>query len=75
MDIVADEDGHQTGFLASDTEGYAEAILKILKMSETERLTIAAAARKRAQKFSEKKFCEDFKAAIRPVISSLHSVN
>jgi len=64
MDIVLDEDGCQTGFLASSREEYADAILKILKMPKTERLTIAAAARKRAQKFSEHKFYEDLKAAI-----------
>ncbi|KAG1347869.1 hypothetical protein COCNU_06G016980 [Cocos nucifera] len=68
MDIVREEDGHQTGFLASDKEEYADAILKILKMPETERLAIAAAARKRAQRFSEQKFYEDFKTAICPII-------
>lgn len=68
MDIVLDEDGHQTGFLASDKEEYADSILKILKMPETERLAIAAAARKRAQRFSEQKFVEDFKTAICPII-------
>nr|XP_010938737.1 GDP-Man:Man(3)GlcNAc(2)-PP-Dol alpha-1,2-mannosyltransferase [Elaeis guineensis] len=68
MDIVQEEDGHQTGFLASDKEEYADAILKILKMPETERLAIAAAARKRAQRFSEQKFFEDFKTAICPII-------
>ncbi|KAG1368610.1 hypothetical protein COCNU_14G010780 [Cocos nucifera] len=68
MDIVLEEDGRRTGFLASDKEEYADAILEILKMPESERLAIVAAARKRAQRFSEQKFYEDFKAAIRPII-------
>nr|XP_010923561.1 GDP-Man:Man(3)GlcNAc(2)-PP-Dol alpha-1,2-mannosyltransferase isoform X2 [Elaeis guineensis] len=68
MDIVLEEDGCQTGFLASDKEEYADAILEILKMPENERLAIVAAARKRAQRFSEQKFYEDFKAAIGPII-------
>lgn len=70
MDIVLDEDGCQTGFLAREREEYADAILTILKMPKSERLTIAAAARKRAQRFSEKIFYDDFKAAIHPIVSS-----
>ncbi|RWR91184.1 Glycosyl transferase [Cinnamomum micranthum f. kanehirae] len=69
MDIVLEEDGQMTGFLASDVEEYAEAILKILRMTEAERLEIAAAARKRASQFSEQRFCEDFKLAILPILS------
>ncbi|KAJ8617411.1 hypothetical protein MRB53_013597 [Persea americana] len=69
MDIVLEEDGQMTGFLASDVEEYAEAILKILRMTEVERLEIAAAARKRASRFSEQQFCEDFKLAILPILS------
>ncbi|KAL5224531.1 hypothetical protein ABZP36_011170 [Zizania latifolia] len=60
MDIVLDEDGHQTGFLASEKEEYAEAILKVLRMPEAERQEMAAAARKRAQRFSEQRFHEVF---------------
>ncbi|KAK3229351.1 hypothetical protein Dsin_001232 [Dipteronia sinensis] len=68
MDIVLEEDGQQTGFLAQNTEEYADAILKIIRMPVTERLTMAAAARQRAGRFSEQRFYEDFKAAIRPVL-------
>ncbi|URE46483.1 Glycosyl transferases group 1 [Musa troglodytarum] len=50
MDIVLDEGGRQTGFLASNKEEY-EAILQVIKMPEAERLAIDAAARKRAQRF------------------------
>ncbi|XVE99795.1 hypothetical protein REPUB_Repub03eG0231700 [Reevesia pubescens] len=68
MDIVLDEDGQQTGFLAQTVEEYADAILKILRMPEAERLKIAAAARRRANRFSEQRFYDDLKAAIQPII-------
>uniref|UniRef100_A0A1D1YIG0 GDP-Man:Man(3)GlcNAc(2)-PP-Dol alpha-1,2-mannosyltransferase n=1 Tax=Anthurium amnicola TaxID=1678845 RepID=A0A1D1YIG0_9ARAE len=68
MDIVLDEDGRCTGFLACEVEEYADAILGILKMPDAERLQMASAARKRAQRFSEKQFYEGFKAAVRPIL-------
>jgi alpha-1,2-mannosyltransferase len=68
MDIVLDEDGHQTGFLASEKDEFAEAILKVLRMPEPERREMAAAARKRAQRFSEQRFHEDFTEAVCPVL-------
>ncbi|XP_049400260.1 GDP-Man:Man(3)GlcNAc(2)-PP-Dol alpha-1,2-mannosyltransferase [Solanum stenotomum] len=67
MDIVLPEDGKQTGFLAESVEEFAEAIIEVIKMPETERLEMAAAARKRASMFSEQRFYEDFKAAVRPI--------
>ncbi|KAI6676192.1 hypothetical protein NL676_036988 [Syzygium grande] len=73
MDIVLEEDGHQTGFLAQNVEEYADAILRILRMPESERVNMAAAARKRACRFSEQRFYEDFKAAIRPVMGTSSS--
>ncbi|WCJ19918.1 GDP-Man:Man(3)GlcNAc(2)-PP-Dol alpha-1 2-mannosyltransferase [Euphorbia peplus] len=69
MDIVLEEDGQQTGFLAQNVEEYAEAMLKVLRMPEDERLEMAAAARRRANRFSEQRFYEDFKAAVQPVIN------
>ncbi|KAL5734366.1 hypothetical protein ACOSP7_032227 [Xanthoceras sorbifolium] len=68
MDIVLEEDGQQTGFLAQNAEEYADAILKIIRMPVTERLKMAAAARRRAGRYSEQRFYEDFKAAMRPVL-------
>ncbi|KAL9421706.1 hypothetical protein AB3S75_034055 [Citrus x aurantiifolia] len=68
MDIVLEEDGQQTGFLAQNAEEYADAIVKIISMPETERLEMAAAARRRAARFSEQRFYQDFKAAIRPIL-------
>ncbi|XP_059312216.1 GDP-Man:Man(3)GlcNAc(2)-PP-Dol alpha-1,2-mannosyltransferase isoform X3 [Lycium ferocissimum] len=67
MDIVLPEDGKKTGFLAQSVEEYAEAIIEVIKMTENERLEMAAAARKRASMFSEQMFYEDFKAAVRPL--------
>lgn len=69
MDIVLDEDGQQTGFLASEKEEYAEAIVKVLRMPEAERHEMAT-ARKRAQRFSEHRFHEDFTDAVRPILSA-----
>lgn len=68
MDIVLEEDGQQTGFLVQDVEEYAEAILRIIAMPESERLKMAAAARKRAGRFSEERFYHDFKAAVHPIL-------
>ncbi|XP_071734396.1 GDP-Man:Man(3)GlcNAc(2)-PP-Dol alpha-1,2-mannosyltransferase-like [Rutidosis leptorrhynchoides] len=69
MDIVLPEEGKETGFLAQTVEEYEEAILKILWMTESEKHEMAAAARRRASRFSEQRFYEDFKAAIRSIIS------
>ncbi|XP_075513382.1 LOW QUALITY PROTEIN: GDP-Man:Man(3)GlcNAc(2)-PP-Dol alpha-1,2-mannosyltransferase-like [Primulina tabacum] len=67
MDIVLPEGGKQTGYLAQDVQEYADAILQILRMPESERLEMAAAARKRALRFSEQCFYENFKDAVRPI--------
>ncbi|KAJ4977559.1 hypothetical protein NE237_008339 [Protea cynaroides] len=69
MDIVLEEDGKQTGFLALHVEEYAVAILKLLGMPEAERFEMASAARKLGARFSEKRFYDDFKAAIHTVFS------
>lgn len=69
MDIVLEEDGEQTGFLAQTVEEYADAILQIIRLPETKRLKMADAARRRAAKFSEQRFFKDFKDAVRPVFS------
>ncbi|CAG7880899.1 unnamed protein product, partial [Brassica rapa] len=44
--VYQEEDGQRTGFLAETVEEYAEAILEIVKMKETERLKMAAYAGK-----------------------------
>ncbi|XP_026386859.1 GDP-Man:Man(3)GlcNAc(2)-PP-Dol alpha-1,2-mannosyltransferase-like [Papaver somniferum] len=68
MDIVLEEQGQQTGFLAQNVEEYADAIIQLLKMSDAERLEMADAARRRSRRFSEERFYDDFKAAISPVL-------
>ncbi|GER50947.1 GDP-Man:Man(3)GlcNAc(2)-PP-Dol alpha-1,2-mannosyltransferase [Striga asiatica] len=68
MDIVLPEDGKQTGFLAQTVQQYADAILTVTRMPESERLEMAAAARKRASQFSEQRFYQDFKAAVGPIM-------
>lgn len=70
MDIVLPQDGKQTGFLAQNVQEYADAILNIIRMPPSERLEMAAAARKRSSLFSEQRFYEDCKAAIRPIMSN-----
>ena len=69
MDIVLEEDGQKTGFLAQSVDEYADAIVNIVEMLEAERLKMASAARRRANRFSEQRFYEDFKAAIRPILN------
>ncbi|KAL3500303.1 hypothetical protein ACH5RR_039396 [Cinchona calisaya] len=69
LDIVLPEDGIQTGFLAQDVQEYADALVKVIEMPESERLAMAAAGRRRASRFSENRFFENFKAAIRPILS------
>lgn len=73
MDIVLKDDGQQTGFLAHSVDEYANAILYVIKMPKAERLKMAIAARKRAGRFSEERFFEDFKAAIRPILTHASS--
>ncbi|XP_019161636.1 PREDICTED: GDP-Man:Man(3)GlcNAc(2)-PP-Dol alpha-1,2-mannosyltransferase [Ipomoea nil] len=68
MDIVLPQDGKQTGFLAQDVLEYASAIIEIVKMSSSQRLEMAAAARRRASLFSEQRFYDDFKAAVGPIL-------
>ena len=68
MDIIVNEDGQQTGFLAKETEEYADAILAVLQMTEAERLLIASAARRRSERFSEKKFYENFWDAVHSIL-------
>nr|GFB00640.1 GDP-Man:Man(3)GlcNAc(2)-PP-Dol alpha-1,2-mannosyltransferase [Tanacetum cinerariifolium] len=69
MDIVLPEEGKQTGFLAQTVEEFADAILNILQMSESEKHEMAEAGRRRANRFSEQRFYEDFKAAISPILN------
>ncbi|KAH8963959.1 hypothetical protein BDL97_04G038200 [Sphagnum fallax] len=69
LDIVVEEAGQPTGFLASSTQEYAAAIRRVLLMPDNERLQITQAARHRASLFSEAMFDTAFKKAMSPLIT------
>ncbi|PPR86901.1 hypothetical protein GOBAR_AA33788 [Gossypium barbadense] len=58
------------GFLAQNVEEYADAVLKIVKMPESERLKIATASARRRElaDFSEQDFYDDLKASQSTII-------
>lgn len=60
MDIVVDFDGRRTGFLASDVQGFADALKDILEMSEDERREIRSNARRSTDRFSDDIFDSTF---------------
>ncbi len=69
LDIVVEEAGQPTGFLASSAQEYAAAIRRVLLMPDNERLQITQAARHRASLFSEAMFDTAFKKAMSPLIT------
>eukprot|EP00249_Psilotum_nudum_P007213 c20401_g1_i1 orf=213-1646(-) len=64
MDIVLDDDGEATGFLATTLDEFAAAMYTVLTMTEEQWSRIALAARRRASLFSEQRFSHDFKNAM-----------
>ncbi|KAJ7532229.1 hypothetical protein O6H91_14G078300 [Diphasiastrum complanatum] len=68
-DIVLEEDGQKTGFLATTKDEFADAICEVLTMPEEGRLKMAKAARQRASRFSVENFDHNFKAAIGFLVS------
>jgi alpha-1,2-mannosyltransferase len=64
-------DGQQTGYLASDTESYADCMEKIFKLSQKESLNIRENARRSVTRFSETEFDEGFIS----VVESLFQLN
>ena len=56
------------GYLCSTEDQYADAITEVLVMDQERRLRIAAAARRRAARFSDERFAADFLDALRPAI-------
>ncbi|XP_057252004.1 GDP-Man:Man(3)GlcNAc(2)-PP-Dol alpha-1,2-mannosyltransferase-like [Beta vulgaris subsp. vulgaris] len=56
MDIVLEEEGQQTGYLAQSENECAEAIPVVLRMPETDRLKIAAAAGSEQADFQSRNF-------------------
>lgn len=71
LDIVVPFEGGQTGFLADDEDGYAEAIQRILAMPPTSRLQIRRNARQSVARFSDQEFEACFLAAVEPLIGTL----
>ncbi|KAH9564777.1 hypothetical protein CY35_04G042400 [Sphagnum magellanicum] len=69
LDIVVEEAGQPTGFLASSTQEYAAAIRRVLLMPDNERLQMTQAARHRASLFSEAMFDTAFKKAMSPLLT------
>ncbi|BBM97969.1 alpha-1,2-mannosyltransferase [Marchantia polymorpha subsp. ruderalis] len=65
MDIVVEEEGQQTGFLAETVEEYAAAIYEVFTLPQEKRLQMAKAARKRALRFSAANFDERFKETMK----------
>lgn len=72
-DIVVPFEGNQTGILASDEQSYADVLQKLLTASQNEDwlLKMQAAARQRAQQFSEQNYEEQIQHALTPVLSKL----
>lgn len=71
LDIVVPFEGGQTGFLAEDEDGYAEAINQILALSPAARLQIRRSARQSAARFSDQEFEACFLAAMEPLMATL----
>lgn len=68
LDIVVNEGGHRTGFLASSVSEFADAMCHVVTLPANERMEIAQAARVRAALFSESEFDSAFKKAMNPLI-------
>lgn len=71
LDIVVPYEGRQTGFLAEDEDGYADAIERILALSPSARLEIRRNARHSVTRFSDQEFEACFLAAMEPLMGTL----
>ncbi|KAM8873448.1 GDP-Man:Man(3)GlcNAc(2)-PP-Dol alpha-1,2-mannosyltransferase [Synchiropus picturatus] len=71
MDIVVPFEGGQTGFLAEDEEGYADAIDRILGLSSERRLEIRLNARQSVGRFSDSEFQVCFLGAMEQLMRTL----
>ncbi|RKP09707.1 GDP-Man:Man(3)GlcNAc(2)-PP-Dol alpha-1,2-mannosyltransferase [Thamnocephalis sphaerospora] len=69
MDIVTPYKGKRTGYLAHDEDGFAHAILNVLRLPEEERLHMQQHARDSSLRFRADEFSSDFMAALSPVIA------
>uniref|UniRef100_A0A8C8M7G8 GDP-Man:Man(3)GlcNAc(2)-PP-Dol alpha-1,2-mannosyltransferase n=1 Tax=Oncorhynchus tshawytscha TaxID=74940 RepID=A0A8C8M7G8_ONCTS len=71
LDIVVPYEGGQTGFLAEDEDGYADAIERILALSPSARLEIRRHARLSVTRFSDQECEACFLATMEPLIWTL----
>lgn len=71
LDIVVPFEGGQTGFLAEDEDGYADAIERILALPPAGRLHIRRNARQSVSRFSDQEFEACFLAAVEPLMGTL----
>lgn len=71
LDIVVPYEGGQTGFLANDEDGYAEAMEQILALPAATRLQIRHNARQSVSRFSDQEFHACFLAAMEPLMGAL----
>ncbi|CAH2088385.1 unnamed protein product [Euphydryas editha] len=67
-DIIETSEGSRTGFLASEPEEYARAILEVIALPSDEKKRIIEAARASVDRFSEKEFEKAFLRATEPLI-------
>jgi alpha-1,2-mannosyltransferase len=58
------------GLRASTREEYADCIIEVLTMDEPQRMRIAAAARHKAQRFSNEHFRTDVMRALQPILQT-----
>ncbi|KAI3435747.1 hypothetical protein D9Q98_001805 [Chlorella vulgaris] len=60
--------GQATGYLCSTLGQYADAIIEVLGMSQVDRMRVAAAARRQAAQFSDRRFQLDLMACLEDVL-------
>eukprot|EP00887_Chlorella_sp_A99_P006278 scaffold3.g6278.t1 len=62
------EDPQPTGYRCRTLDQYADALVKVLGMDQVARMRITAAARRRAQRFSDARFQSEFLACLEGVL-------
>lgn len=71
MDILTLYDGKPTGFLATDSTSYADAIKTIFNLTDTERTDICENARRSVTRFSESEFEQGFLRAFECLLGNV----
>lgn len=67
LDIVVPHEGHVTGFLAEDEDGYAETMAYIFSLPPEKRLGIRENARRSVHRFSDQHFEDTFLLSVEPL--------